>query len=111
LWNPAQLQGKTAALNAVGIVSKFEGVPKSHSLKVLGLDIFSIGEFTPSDLDLLFEKETPNGYMSFVIKGNRLAGGIIIGDQRISLKMKQAVENGTEFPPDSDMDSILRSLG
>lgn len=111
LWNPAQLQGKTAALNALGINSEFEGIPRSHALKVLGLDMFSIGEISASDESRFFEKETQNGYISFTVKDNRLAGGIIIGDQTISLKVRQAVEKGVEIPADYDIDGIIGKLG
>lgn len=49
LWNAAQMQGKTAGENAAGTESRFEGIPLSVVLKVIGIDLFSIGEFMPKE--------------------------------------------------------------
>jgi nitrite reductase (NADH) large subunit len=99
LWNAAQYQGKVAALNAIGMNVQFEAIPRSNVLKVLDLDIFSIGEFNPVDGSYyVYENETENSYASFVLRDGRIIGSIVIGDKTLSVKVKQAVEKGLVFP-------------
>lgn len=99
LWNAAQYQGKVAALNAIGMNVQFETIPRSNVLKVLDLDIFSIGEFNPVDGSYyVYENETESSYASFVLRDGRIIGSIVIGDKTLSVKVKQAVEKGLVFP-------------
>lgn len=113
LWNVAQFQGKIAAQNLVGMNSEFGGVPRSNVLKVLGLDMFSIGEFMPKDGSYYqYEKQTQDGYIYFVVRDGRIVGSIIIGDKNLSIKVKQAVEKGLNFPHEiyDDVESIVNKL-
>ena len=48
-WGPSQFQGTMAGMNAVGVATEFVGVPRSNMLKVLGYDLFSIGQIKPED--------------------------------------------------------------
>lgn len=98
LWNAAQYQGRIAGMNALGIDSEFKGMPRSTVLKVLGLDMFSIGEFNlPDESYYQFEIEEENKYILFVLKDEKLVGSIIIGDTTLPAKVKTAVEKGMEF--------------
>lgn len=98
LWNAAQYQGRIAGMNALGIDSEFNGMPRSTVLKVLGLDMFSIGEFNlPDESYYQFEVEEENKYILFVLKDEKLIGSIIIGDTTLPAKVKTAVEKGMEF--------------
>ncbi len=113
LWNVAQSQGKVAGLNALGIDTVFEGVPRSAILKVLDIDLLSIGEFTPLDGSYYqFEKEEGLSYYSFTVRDGKMVGSIVIGDKTAAIKAKQAVEKGAAFPLDSygNADSILNKL-
>lgn len=113
LWNAAQQQGKVAALNALGIPARFEGMPNSTILKVLGLDIFSTGDHSPSDPGfLIFEREDGGSYCFFAVKDRKITAGIVIGDRKLSLKVKRAVEKETELPADacSSTEGIIAKL-
>ena len=99
LWNAAQLQGKIAAQNVIGESARFDGIPRSATLKVLGLDIFSIGEFMSDEGGVCrYEQESPGKYMLFVLKNEKIIGSIIIGDKSLSMTVKQAVDKGLVFP-------------
>lgn len=101
LWNVAQYQGKVAALNAIGIETQFGGIPRSTVLKVLGLDLFSIGDISPIDTDCYqYEQEEPDRYIHFVIRDSKIVGSIVMGDKALALKVKRAVENATYFSHD-----------
>ena len=107
LWNVAQYQGKVAALNAIGIETQFGGVPRSNVLKILGLELFSIGDISPIDGSYYqYEHEETNHYFNFVIRDGRIVGSIIIGDKALAIKVKQAVENATYFSHDLYKDAL-----
>lgn len=113
LWNVAQYQGKIAALNAIGIETQFGGVPRSNVLKILGLDLFSIGAISLIDGSYSqYEQEESDRYFNFVVRDGKIVGSIIIGDKALAIKVKQAVENATYFPHDlyKDANSIIRRL-
>jgi len=78
LWNAAQYQGKTAAQNALGKEIQFGGISRSNVLKVLGLDMFSIGEFTSLDASYYqYEKENHSRYCNFILREGKMVGSII----------------------------------
>lgn len=116
LWSVAQQQGKLAALNTLGIEGKFEGVLNSNSVKVLGIDIFSIGEIIPVDETTYeLEKVTEDNYMNFLIKDEKIVGCILLsktGNKGLPLKVKQAVEKRISFPKEqfNDVESIIAKL-
>lgn len=93
LWNVAQYQGKIAAMNMLGIATAFGGVPRSNVLKVLDVDVFSIGEIQAHDGGYeLIEKVDLDRYIMFLIKDNRVVGSIAIGYYKESYKIKELVE-------------------
>ena len=113
LWKVAQLQGEAAAQSILGRKSMFEGVPRSTILKVLGLDTFSIGEFLPEEGEYtVYEKELSGQYILFVLRENKIAGSIVMGDKTLPLKIKRAVEAGTAFPAElyDSAEKIIESL-
>ncbi len=113
LWNVAQYQGKVAGLNTIGIETQFGGIPRSNVLKVLGLDLFSIGDISPSGSNYhQYEQEETDRYLHFIIRDSKIVGSIIIGDKALAIKVKQAVESATDFPHDvyKNIDSIIHKL-
>lgn len=92
-WMPAQAQGAIAGLNATGGDGRFLGVPRSNNLKVLDVDLFSIGQITAEDGSYSFhEIEEKGNYYLFVFQNNRLVGAILLGDTRLSSRLKQLIE-------------------
>jgi nitrite reductase (NADH) large subunit len=116
LWSVAQLQGKIAALNTLGLEAKFEGVLNTNTVKVIGIDIFSIGEITPKDeITYEFEQETTDSYMNYVLREDKIIGCILLsknGNKGLPLKVKQAIEKGLSFPNEQfkDIESIHAKL-
>jgi len=97
-WAAAQYQGSIAGLNAAGVGTEFGGLPRSNTLKVLGLDLLSIGQFEPEDgsYDVL-EQEKDGTYFRFVFHDGRMAGAILLGDTSLSSPLKKAIEGGEDF--------------
>jgi len=113
LWNVAQYQGKVAGLNAIGIETQFGGIPRSNVLKVLGLDLFSIGDINPTGSNYYqYEQAETGRYLHFIIRDSKIVGSIIIGDKALAIKVKQAVESATDFPHDvyKNIDNIIHKL-
>jgi nitrite reductase (NADH) large subunit len=90
--------GSIAGMNAVGAATEFAGIPRSNTLKVLGVDLLSIGQFEPQDGSYqAIEREAADGYMRFVFHDGRLVGAILLGDTSIAAKVSKAVAEGTDL--------------
>jgi len=97
-WAPAQYQGSIAGMNAGGANTEFGGIPRSNALKVLRLELFSIGQIEPVDGSYdVIEKEAGEQYCRFVFHDGRLAGAILLGDAKLATQVKKAVEGKHDF--------------
>ncbi|MBA7666448.1 hypothetical protein ES703_74529 [subsurface metagenome] len=85
-------------MNAVGSNVEFGGIPQSNALKVLQIELFSIGQIEPEDGSYdTFEKESDNEFCRFVFRDSHLVGAILIGDAKLATKVKKAVESKCDF--------------
>ncbi|MGM0485988.1 MAG: FAD-dependent oxidoreductase, partial [Planctomycetota bacterium] len=58
LWTVSRAQGAIAGMNLAGTATEFGGLPRFNTLKVLGLELASIGQIMPEeDRDQVFEQE------------------------------------------------------
>ena len=97
-WSVAQSQGAIAGMSAAGLDVEFGGVPRSHTLKVLGLDVFSIGQFLPLDGSYrVCAGETEGKYQSFVFRDGILVGANLLGSTALAGLLKKAIESKTDF--------------
>jgi nitrite reductase (NADH) large subunit len=113
LWNIAQYQGKIAALNLLGNKLAFGGVPRSNALKVLDIDLFSIGEIKAVDASYQeLVRKDENAYLLMVIRDQQLVGSIAIGYKTVTHKIKKMVEQGQRLTPEqvSDISYIIDML-
>ncbi|MFH1264989.1 MAG: FAD-dependent oxidoreductase [Planctomycetota bacterium] len=93
-WGPSQYQGSIAALNMAGAEAEFGGIPRSNTLKVLGLDLFSIGQTALEDGSFeAVEEESDGRYFRFVFRDSYLIGAILLGDTHLTARVKSALEN------------------
>lgn len=82
LWPAAVKQAETAALNALGADETYAGTVPETMLKVVGIDLMSIGRFeTESDGDIVIAEldEERHTYSKVVVTENRIVGAILIG--------------------------------
>ena len=97
-WGPARSQGTTAGINAAGGKVEFAGIPPSSMLKVLGLDMFSIGSAGAKDAGQIeISGASGRSYRYFLFEDGRLAGSILLGDTTLSTRIKAAMEKGVDF--------------
>jgi nitrite reductase (NADH) large subunit len=98
LWNAAQYQGGIAGLNALGKNAEFGGIPRSNSIKVLGVDLLSIGRFQVEDGgDSVIEAECEGDYSRYIFRDSHLVGCILYGNAAIGGVVKKAIENKHDF--------------
>ena len=98
LWVPAKNQGTIAGQNAAGKAANFLGDPPSTRLKVLGVDVFSVGQFSPSqEGDRLVAECKDGGYRSFLFREGKMIGSILLGDAGIANNVKAAIEGERDF--------------
>ena len=98
LWIPAKKQGEVAGRNAVGEPTIFKADAPSTKLKVLGIDLFSIGQFSPSqEGDRLVTWQDEDKYASLLLRNEVIVGANLIGKTGLDLKVKKAVELGQSF--------------
>jgi len=97
-WSASQYQGSIAGMNAVGAGAEFGGIPRSNTLKVLGVDLLSIGQFEPEDGSFdVVEARRDATYCRFVFHDGALVGAVLLGDTSAAGPLKDAVENRTDF--------------
>lgn len=98
IWGPSQYQGSIAGLNLAGGCVEFGGIPRSNTLKVLGLDLFSIGQVSLEDASFrTLDQEDDGRYVRLVFRDHHLVGAILLGDTTWTAKVKKAVESGSDF--------------
>jgi len=115
-WFVAQSQGSLAGTNAAGKVAEFGGVPRSHTLKVLGLDTFSIGQFVPQDGSYTCVAGEGEGtYSGFVFQDNVMVGANLMGDTRLAGAVKHAIETRADYSAllrkSPSAQDVLKQLG
>lgn len=93
-----QFQGTIAGLNAIGRRTQFGGVPPSNVLKVLGIDLFSIGVVEPAGVGCeIVDQQQEGKYVRFVFRDNRLIGAILLGDVWPAAVIKKAIETSADL--------------
>jgi len=97
-WAPSQYQGRIAGGNAAGLAMDFGGLPRANTLKVVGLELTSIGRFEPEDgSDLALASEHDSRFAHFLFRDGRMVGAILIGHAAAAPVVKRAIETGRSF--------------
>ena len=92
-WAPSQFQGTIAGLNVAGEHTEFAGIPRSNMLKVLGYDMFSIGQVHPEDASYeVIDGQLDGGYFCFTFRDSYMVSAILLGDTTMSAAVKTVVE-------------------
>jgi nitrite reductase (NADH) large subunit len=97
-WTASQYQGSISGMNAAGVPTIYGGQPRSNTLKVLGLDLMSIGQFEPADGSfVVVDEKTDDRYLHLVFHDGVLVGAILFGDASRSAAVKSAIEARLDF--------------
>ena len=103
LWMPAKTQGTVAGHNAAGKDDVFPELPPSAKLKVLGIDLFSVGQIAPTEpKDVFVYDDKGKDFTGFVLREGKLIGASLLGDVSLADQAKQAVNTGKAFSTEKD---------
>ena len=95
LWPVAVEQAEVAADNAVGGDSAYRGSIPFTILKVVGIELTSIGRFEEQPGDEVVAIEEPGGrYRKLVVADGRIAGAILLGYSAEVAAVRTAVNRG-----------------
>lgn len=95
LWLVAVEQAKVAGMNAAGGSERYQGVIPVTMLKVVGVELTSVGRFDPESEDefaIALEDVETNRYRKLVISDGRIVDGILIGYPREAQIVTEAVK-------------------
>ncbi len=98
LWPAAVEQGEIAAENALGGERTYEGTVPVTMLKVVGVDLLSIGRFEvqEGDTEIALEDPEEHSYRKLVIADGRIVGAILIARQEDAPHVTSAVKEGRD---------------
>jgi nitrite reductase (NADH) large subunit len=95
IWPASYAQGLVAGANAVGRDLEFTGIPMTNRIKVLDVDLFSIGQIQSVDASTrLIEVKDNGNYRGLACRDGQIVGAALYGDMQLMRTMQEAVEQG-----------------
>ena len=96
LWPAAVEQAEVAACGALGEEKAYRGSVPVTILKVVGIELTSMGRFMtePGDEEIVFEDEQSGRYRKLVIADGKIAGAILLGSAAEASPVVTAVKRG-----------------
>jgi nitrite reductase (NADH) large subunit len=95
IWPVSYAQGLVAGANSVGAEGEFTGLPMTNRIKVLDVDLFSIGEIQAIDASTrIFEIEENGNYRRLACHDGQIIGAVLYGDMLLTRLLQEAVEQG-----------------
>ena len=96
LWPAAVEQAEVAACGALGEEKEYRGSVPVTILKVVGIELTSMGRFEtePGDEEIVLEDEAAGRYRKLVIADGKIAGAILLGSGVDASPVVTAVKRG-----------------
>ncbi len=108
IWPTAYAQAVVAGINAAGGATEYATLPRSNRLKVMDVDLFSIGVVATDDGSYQeWERRSNGAYIRLVSRDGRLVGGALYGDTSLAGPLKEAVESGRQIKECSELTDCL----
>lgn len=103
LWPPAVEQARVAGVNAVvteSLREEYQGSTPVTMLKVVGIDLLSLGRFTAGSADeteVVIDEPDADRYAKLVVDADgRVAGGLLLGCPDLAAAVTAAVKEGRD---------------
>jgi len=118
IWPACMEQGKVAGAAMAGQEAKYKGTVPANTLKVVGIDLMSVGEIDAENkfVSLVSLDDKQKIYRKLVIKDDIVIGALFLGDIQGAKEIQEAIrlkQNLGALPqmavPDFDLDSLLRA--
>jgi nitrite reductase (NADH) large subunit len=99
IWPPAKEQGEIAGTVMAGGQAVYSGTLPSHKLKVVGIDLLSMGEIdAEGKLESAISKDDGKFiYRKAVISDGKVKGAILLGDTSGDNAISKAIRDGLSF--------------
>ena len=111
IWPASYAQGLVAGANAVGGSLEFPGIPMTNRIKVLDVDLFSIGQIQAIDASTrLHEVQADGGYRGLACHDGQVVGAALYGDMQLMGPLREAVEQGKRLQELSDLSEFFPGL-
>jgi nitrite reductase (NADH) large subunit len=95
IWPASYAQGLIAGANAVGGSLEFPGIPMTNRIKVLDVDLFSIGQMQAIDASTrLYEVQQDDAYRGLACHDGQVVGAALYGNMQLMGPLREAVEQG-----------------
>ena len=108
IWPAAQKQGEVAGVNMAGGSGIYRGTTVSNTLKVVGIDLTSIGEIdAEGKLECIVRRDREKGvYSKMTFKEEKIVGCILLGDLSGKAEILNAIEQ--DFSINDLKETILK---
>src|SRR4051812_22053504 len=102
LWPTAVAQAEVAAENAAGGEGTYEGIVPVTILKVVGIELASIGRIhaEPGDEAIVHEDAAGGRYRKLLIANGKLVGAILLGPGNDVAAVRTAITRGLDVTPE-----------
>ncbi len=104
LWAPLAEQARVAGAQIAGDPGVFHGAVQATTLKVSGVDVYAGGGSAgaaPDGHDEIVFSDTRNGiYRRLVLDGDRLTGGVLVGDASAARRLTELLRSNSDVPAD-----------
>ncbi len=111
IWPASYAQGVVAGINAAGGRAEFPGLSLATRIKVLDVDLFSVGQLGLADASYrLVEKTADGSYCGLVCRDNHLLGAALFGDTSLAGTLKEAIENEIQLPELPQLQGLFPAL-
>lgn len=99
LWPDSMAMGAVAGMNAAGGHETFTPPLHANILKVVDLDLCSIGRVSavlPTDRELVHAQDAGATYQKVLLDGERLAGAVLLGETHPMSAIAEAIRSGLD---------------
>ena len=111
IWPASYAQGLVAGANAVGGSMEFPGIPMTNRIKVLDVDLFSIGQVQANDASTEWWEVAENGsYRGLACRDGQVIGAVLYGDMSLVGSLQEAVESGRRVPELGELQAAFPGL-
>jgi ferredoxin-nitrate reductase len=102
LWAPLAEQARVAGACIAGDPAAFHGAVQATTLKVSGVDVYagggSAGAAPPGHDEIVLSDTRRGIYRRLVLDGDRLTGGVLVGDASGARQLTELLRSGDEVP-------------
>ena len=104
IWPASVEQAKVAAANAIGDHQTYAGTVPVTQLKVVGVDLFSLGDFDGEEGDEVIRLMEPEDrrYRKLVLREGRIVGAIVLGYPQQAADVIRASKDDRDLTPEID---------